>query len=302
MDSLDGLRTFASVVESGSFTAAADRLGMSKKLASKYVAELELRLGVKLLHRTTRSLSLTSAGHKFYPKCIALLEDFDAMAAEIREDEIGLKGILRVSAPVTFGEIHLQYALAEFQAMHPDLTVDLRLNDRFVDLIAEGFDLAIRIGALEDSSLVSKRLSTTDLRIVASPDYLDRMGTPKTPSDLLNHNCIRDSNLRSELGWPLQINGQEQRLFVSGSFIVNSATAVRRLALNGNGIGLCPSYAVADCITSGQLVQMLTDHPSRELVVQAVFADARRMPARTRALLNFLGSYFRSPAWRPSVA
>ncbi len=295
---MDGLRTFVSVIETGSFTAAADRLGISKKLASKYLAEMETRLGVKLLHRTTRRLSLTSAGQRYYPRAIALIEEFDAMAADVRDAETGLGGVLRVSAPVGFGEVYLQGILAEFGAAHPDLVIDLRLNDRYVDLVAEGFDLAVRIGSLEDSSLVSRRLGETCLMAVASPAYLARAGAPETPGDLAAHACLRDSNYRSGQSWPFEVDGTTQKVAVSGPFLVNSATAVARLARCDLGIGLCPDFAVADDLSAGRLVQVLSDFPSRTLGIQAVFSDARRLPARTRAVLDHLVEAFRSVPWR----
>lgn len=297
MDSIDGLKTFVSVVDAGSFTAAADRLGMSKKLASKYVAELERQLGVKLLQRTTRTLSLTTAGHRFYPRCVSILDEFDAMTADVRADDKGLSGVLRVSAPVTFGEMYLQADLARFGHAHPDLTIDLRLNDRFVDLAGEGFDIAVRIGALENSSLISRRLSTTRLIVVASPEYLGKHEELRHPSQLLMHNCIRDSNFRSGQSWPFQINGQEQKIAVDGRFMVNSATAVSRLVLNGEGIGLCPTYAVAEHIKTGALTPLLSDFPSVSLGIQAVFSDARHMPARTRVLLDHLVKAYKKASW-----
>lgn len=298
MDSLHGLRTFVSIVEAGSLTAASDRLGISKKLVSKYLAELERRLGVRLLHRTTRTLSLTSAGQRYYPRSVALLEEFDAMTADVRDAETGLSGVLRVSAPVTFGELYVQGSLASFQAAHPDLTIDLRLNDRYVDLAGEGFDLAIRIGTLEASSLVARRLGTTDLVAVASPAYVARFGAPCTPEDLTQHRCIRDSNYRAGGAWPFDVNGKIRRQAVNGPFLVNSATAVRALALRGEGIALCPDYAVGPDIAAGRLVHLLRPYPSGTLSIHAVFAEARHMPARTRAAIDHLRGAFRSAPWQ----
>ena len=297
MDSLDGLRTYVSVVEAGSFTAAADRLGISKKLASKYIAELEARLGVQLLQRTTRTLSLTSAGQKYYPRCIALLEEFEAMSAEVRDVECGLSGLLRVSAPVSFGELFLQQSLSAFQDQNPDLTIDLRLNDRYIDLAAEGFDLAVRIGSLEDSTLVSRRLATTELLAVASPDYLRRAGSPETPAELSGHACIRDSNYRAGQTWPFEVNGKTQRIAVDGPFVINSASAVRRLALFGKGVAMCPDFAVSEDLGTGRLKRVLADFPSGHLGIQAVFTDARRMPARTRGVLDYLVEAFKTTPW-----
>ena len=299
MDTIAGLKTFVAVVEAGSFTAAADRVNMSKKLASKYIAELENRLGVQLLNRTTRSLGLTEAGHRFYGRAVRLLEDFDVMTADVRDSEMGLDGVLRVSAPTSFGEMFVQPALADFRGAHPGLTIHLRLNDRFVDLASEGFDLAVRIGQLEDSSLLARRLSTIALCVVASPAYLAEHAPPEHPNDVLDHACIRDSNLRAGHAWPFSLNGQTKRIAVSGGFIVNSATAVRDLALRGEGLGLCPDYAVATDITEGRLVRLLEAYAPEELGIYAVFSEARRMPARTRAALEHLAGAFKHPDWRP---
>ncbi len=290
MDLIDGMRTFAAVVEAGSFTAAADRLGISKKLASKYVAELEARLRVRLLHRTTRSLSLTEAGRRYYPRCVELLSDLDDLESCLREGESGLIGTLRVAAPVTFGELYVQPLLAAFRQQHPDLEIDLRLNDRYVDLASEGFDLAIRIGALEDSSILARKLGRTELWAVASPEYLEAAGLPETPHELAGHVCIRDTNLKSGNSWPFSVNGQLVRIPIAGGFMVNSATAVRALALAGEGITLTADYAVAADVAEGRLLRILEAFPSTTLDIQAVFLDARRMPARTRAAVEALAT------------
>ncbi len=298
MDRIDGLRTFVSVVEAGSFTAASDRLGISKKLASKYLATLETELGARLLNRTTRSLSLTSAGQRLLPRAIALVDDYDTMRADIRETDKGLAGVLRVAAPVTFGELFLHAALAAFRDKHPDLVIDLRLNDRFVDLAAEGFDLAIRVGALDDSALMVRRLGQTELIVVATPDYLERRGVPGHPNDLTDHHCIRDSNLRAGQSWPFEVSGAMRRHAVTGGFMVNSATAVRQSVLRGDGLGLCPGFAVAADLASERLCRVLADFPSGSMDIHAVFTDARRLPARTRAALDFLAAHFRTPPWQ----
>ncbi|NRB01754.1 MAG: LysR family transcriptional regulator [Rhodobacteraceae bacterium] len=293
-----GLKTFVAVVEAGSFTAAADRAHMSKKLASKYVGELETRLGVQLLHRTTRSLSLTDAGHRFYGRAVRLLDDYEAMTADVRDADAGLEGVLRVSAPMSFGEMFVQPILAEFRAAHPGVTIDLRLNDRFVDLASEGFDLAVRIGQLEDSSLLARRLGTIELCVIASPAYLENKAVPDHPSDLQQHACIRDSNLRAGHAWPFSIDGQTRRIAVSGGFIVNSATAVRDLVLRGEGIGLCPDYAIATDLAARRLIRVLDAYAPEKLGAFAVFSDARRLPARARAALEHLVTAFKRPDWQ----
>ena len=219
------------------------------------------------------------------------------MSADVRDAETGLAGILRVSAPVSFGEIYLQDKLADFRRKHPDLVIDLRLNDRYVDLVAEGYDLAIRIGSLEDSSLLTRRLAATRLIVVASPSYLERAGTPETPSDLANHTCLRDSNYRSGQSWQFDVDGVTQKINVRGPFLVNSATVTASLARRGEGIALCPDFAITDDIASGALVPLLTAYPGRTFGIQAVFSDARHMPARTRAALDYLATAFRTPPW-----
>lgn len=293
MDLFEGMRTFAAVVDAGSFTAAADRLGISKKLASKYVAELEDRLGLKLLHRTTRSLSLSAAGHRYYPRCVSLIEELDGLEAEIRNEERGLTGTVRISAPVTFGELFVVPALARFRRDHPELDIDLRLNDRYVDLAGEGFDLAIRIGELDDSSLVARKLGQTELWAVAAPSYLSATGTPRRPHNLRDHVCLRDSNLRGGHAWPFTIEGQLKRVTVQGGFAVNSATAVRELALSGGGVALLPAYVVADDVAAGRLSRILEDYPSITLGIHAVFLDPKRLPARARAALDALSDHFK---------
>lgn len=298
MDRIDGLRTFVSVVEAGSFTAASDRLSISKKLASKYMGELEAQVGVRLLNRTTRSLSLTSAGQRFLPRAVALIESYDEMLADVRETDRGLSGALRVAAPVTFGELYLHEALSAFRDAHPDLVIDLRLSDRFVDLVAEGFDLALRIGALDDSALMARRLGETELIVVGTQDYLTANGRPEHPKDLAQHCCIRDSNLRAGQSWPFEFSGAMRRHAVTGSFLVNSATAVRLSVLRGDGLGLCPSFAVAQDIAEGRLEQVLADFPSGTLGIHAVFNGARHLPARTRAALEFLAAHFKTPPWQ----
>ncbi|WP_428540534.1 LysR family transcriptional regulator [Profundibacter sp.] len=293
MDMITGMRTFVATVETGSFTAAADRVGISNKLASKYIAQLEDHLSVRLLHRTTRTLSLTDAGQRYYPRCARLLEDFDALEGSVRDDNKALKGILRLAAPTTFGELYVQPLVRQFRQQHPDLAIELRLSDRFIDLADEGFDLAIRIGALEDSSLIARKLAVTELWAVASPDYLAAKTPPETPRHLNDYQCIQDTNLRSGGAWPFLINGQMQKIAVNGGYMVNSALAVRDLVIAGEGIGLCPDYVVTRDVAAGNLERVLADYPSSSLDIHSVYLDARYMPAKVRGFLDFLAGRFK---------
>jgi DNA-binding transcriptional LysR family regulator len=226
-----------------------------------------------------------------------LLEEYDALQAELRDDDVGLSGKLRISAPISFGEAYVLDDIMAFQDLHPDLEVDIQLNDRYVDLAGEGFDLAIRIGRLEDSGLFSRKLSTTRLLPVASPSYLAQHGEPVHPNELQDHNCFRDSNFRQGYNWPFYINGQEQKVAIKGGIIVNSTTAVRDLALSGRGICLCPSYVVQNDIKAGRLMHILPDFESISLTIQVVFSDNKKMPSRTRAMLDFLVERYKSAAW-----
>ncbi|MFN4141974.1 LysR family transcriptional regulator [Aestuariivirga sp.] len=290
MDLLDGMRVFVATVETGSFSGAATRLGMSPKLASKYMAQLEAQLGTQLLQRTTRRLGLTAAGERLMARAPDWLDQFDEMTGELREERRGLSGTLRISAPVTFGEMRVIALLRRFRAAHPDLVIDLRLSDRFVDLAAEGIDVAIRIGRLDTSALIARRLGQTRLLMVAAPDYLDRRGRPSGLADLVSHVCIRDTNMRGDGAWPLTEQGELHRITVSGSFLVNSARLSRDLAVAGEGIALCPDYIVQDDIDAARLEHVLPTACGPQLDIHAVFLGSRRLARRTRAFLQFLAA------------
>lgn len=286
------MQTFVAAVEAGSFTNAADRLGVSKKLVSKYVGELEHRLGLRLLHRTTRRHSLTGAGERYYRHCLEILDAIDAAEAELRQDSKGLSGKIRVAAPTTFGEMHLVGLLADFQKQYQDVVIDLRLSDHYVDLAEAGFDLAIRIGSLDDSALMAKRLSTTALWTVASPGYLSAHPEPKTPEALISHACIHDGNLRSGLAWSFSVQGTPSRVTVSPNFIVDSAHATLALARAGHGIARSPDFVAASDVERGVLVEVLKDYRPPPLDIQVVYLPSTYMPSRVRALLDFLSQRF----------
>lgn len=288
MDLIDGLRVFTAAVETGSFSGAAGRLRLSPKLASKYMAELEARLGTRLLSRTTRKLGLTAAGEQLMAQLPDWLAQLDEMTGALREGGQGLSGTLRVSAPVTYGEALVGPLLHHFRAAHPDLTIDLRLSDRFVDLAAEGIDLAIRIGRLDSSTLIARKLGEIRLLLAASPAYLSRHGAPARLADLPAHTCIRDTNLRGDGSWPLTEDGTLHRVAVTGRFLVNSARLARDLAVQGEGIALCPDYAIRDDLTAGRLTHVLPQVSGPVLDIHAVYLGQRRLPRRTRALLDHL--------------
>lgn len=288
MDLVDGLRVLVASVETGSFSGAAGRLGISPKLASKYMAELEARLGTQLLQRTTRKLGLTAAGEQLMAQLPDWLDQLDEMTGALREARRGLSGTLRVSAPLSFGEMRLGPLLRDFRRPHPDLVIDLRLSDRFVDLAAEGIDLAIRIGRLEDSALVARKLGLIRLVLVASPSYLERHSPPAAAADLADHICLRDTNMRGDGTWPLTEGGRLHRVAVRGTFLVNSARMARDLAIEGEGIALCPDYVVDEDLAQGRLIHVLPDACGPALDIHAVHLGQRRVARRTRALMEHL--------------
>ncbi|MES2539355.1 MAG: LysR family transcriptional regulator [Pseudomonadota bacterium] len=295
MDLVDGLRVLVAAVETGSFSGASQRLGLSPKLASKYMAELEARIGTQLLHRTTRRLGLTAAGEQLMATLPGWLEQLDDMTASLREDRRGLTGTIRLSASVTHGELFLVPLLRRFRATHPDLTIDLRLSDSYVDLAADGIDLAIRIGRLEDSALVARKLGQIALLLVAAPTYLDRTTRPETLADLPHHACIRDTNLRGDGAWTLLEDGTLHRIPVIGHFLVNSARAARDLAIDGEGIAFCPDYVVQQALADGRLEHVLPQVRGPQLDIHAVHLAQRRLPRRTHALLDYLAQNLAAP-------
>lgn len=293
MDRLDLMRTFVAVATTGSFTTAADRLSMTPQLTSKYVRALEDHLEVTLLTRTTRRVSLTETGNAFLERCKALLASYEELAASVRQDGAKPKGHLRVSAPVTFGELYLVDALPAFATDFPELEVTLDLTDRYIDIVEEGVDVAIRIGTLGDSSLIARSLAPTQFLNCASPDYLAEHGRPVKPVDLLDHSCIIDTNFRDKDQWPFLVDGAIERTRVSGRFRVNSAGAARKLALAGQGILMGPSYVVSADLQEGRLEPLLTDYRPQQTRISAVYPEKRHLSAKTRAFVDFMADHLK---------
>ncbi|MEP3276183.1 MAG: LysR family transcriptional regulator [Stappiaceae bacterium] len=301
MDLIDGMRAFSQVVATGSFTNAADRLNISKKLVSKYVAELETHLGTRLLNRTTRSLSLTEAGTMYHTGCVQLLDDLEELETSVQNQISSPKGRLHVSVPTTFGEAYIVPLIGRFREKYPDVTIDLRLNDRYVDLIDEGFDVAIRIGVLEDSSLVARKLAPAPILVCAAPDYLALNGRPESPADLKHHQCIVDTNYRSGANWSFQKGDRRITVAVSGGIAVNSARSARDIALGGCGIAFCPAFIVGEDIRNGRLVPLLSAYSESNLAIYAVYNANRNLTPKVRAFIDFLNQAFREQPLRQSL-
>lgn len=288
MDRIDLMNTYIAVANAGSFTGAAQRLGMTPQLVSKYVRALEDQLGVQMFIRSTRSVRLTETGAAYLEKCTQLLEDFEELSAAVRNDHRAPQGKLTVAAPATYGELFLADTLAEFARIYPRVQIDLRLSDHYVSLLEEGVDVAIRIGQLDDSSFVARKISETRLTYSASPIYLARRGAPRNPSEILDHDCIIDSNFRAGISWPFSGPNGAEHIDVNGRLRADSASVARRFALKDCGVLLSPEYVVADDIKSGRLVPVLENHWPATLGIFAVYLENRHLSAKVRVFVDFM--------------
>lgn len=293
MDRIDGIRAFVAVVDAGSFTAAAARLRISNKLVSKYVAALEAQVGATLLNRTTRSLSLTEAGTRYLAAARHALASIDELDGVLLQDSGALAGQLRVTAPATFGEMFITELTAEFTADHPRISIDLELTDRYVNLSAEGFDVAIRVGNLGDSSMIASRLGQTEPWVVASPVYLLQHGRPETPEDLRAHDVIRDTNDSALNRASFERAGRQVTVPLHGRIAVNSAGAVARLALAGKGVAIIPCFAIEGEVRAGNLQRLLPDWRTTRLDIQALHPRQLFTPPRVAAYIAHLKARLR---------
>lgn len=288
MNLIECMRTFLAVVETGSFTGAGKKLDSSKTLASKKVQALENHLGTRLLHRTTRSLSLTEAGRLYHDRCMQILEDVDELEGLIQNQVGEARGRLNVTAPTTFGEMFIAPLMPDFRQAFPEVSVDLNLTDRHVDLVEEGFDIAVRIADLPSSALIARKLAPAPIHVCATPGYLKAHGRPVHPQDLTGHQCIIDTNFRTAASWPFVVGSEKVSIAVSGALSVNSGRAVRDFVLAGSGLALCPGYIVADELKSGRLETVLDDFNAFEINVYAVYNSKRNLAPKVRAYVDFL--------------
>ena len=290
-------RVISAVVDASSFVAAADSLGMSKAAVSRYVSELEQRLGVRLMHRTTRKLSLTPEGEVFLARCRDILASIESSEAEISTRSVTASGLLKVSVPVSFGIRHLAPLWSEFLSDHPQVTLDVQLADRVIDLVDEGFDLAVRIARLPDSSLISRQLASTRLVLCAAPSYLKRRGTPAHPSELAQHDVLGYSLMAMGDQW--QFTGPEGPLSVKvrPRMWTNNGDSCVAAALQGSGIQLQPTFLIDDELASGQLVEILPQFRSVELGIYAVYPSRKFVLPKVRAMVEFLANELGQAPW-----
>jgi len=297
MDKYQEMRVFAAVADAGSFVAAAETLGMSKAAVSRYVSDLEQRLGARLMHRTTRKLSLSTEGEVFLARCRDILASIDASESEISTRADSATGLLKVSVPVSFGLMHLAPLWSEFLTAHPRLSLDVQLADRVIDLVEEGFDVAVRIARLPDSSLVSRRLATTRLVLCASPDYLARRGTPQELTDLAQHEVIGYSLLAMGDLWQFTGPQGPTSVKVKPRLLTNNGDTCVAAAVRGMGIQLQPTFLIAGELASGRLVEVLPQYRSIELGIYAVYPSRKFVLPKTRAFLEFLSAKLADADW-----
>jgi len=287
MNPYEDMRIFAQVLEAGSFTAAADRLGMSKQSVSRRLMQLEERLGVRLLNRSTRRLDATPLGQHYYQSALRLLGEVQQVEHDISGQAQALRGTLRLSAPLSFAMSHLGCLLTEFLQLHPQVDVEVDLSDRAVDLIGEGYDLALRIGALEDSSLIARRIASVERLYCASPAYLQARGVPLKPEDLAGHDCLPYGHSR-QVQWQFRQGGKAQAIQVTGRMRANNGELLRDAAIAGMGVTYLPTFIVGQALADGRLVNVLEEWTPPALQLSAVYPQHRQVARPVQGFVSFL--------------
>ena len=301
MDTLVSMKVFRHVVEVGSFVGAAERMEMSAAMASKHVMHLEQQLGARLLNRTTRRVAPTEAGREYYERLSQVLTELDEAEQAVGAASVVPQGRLRVSSLSAFGLSHVMAAVADYAAQYPQVTVDMTLSDRVVELIDEGFDVAIRAspGGMKSSSLIARQIATAHLVLCASPDYLRRHGTPKSVADLANHNYLQYAGVSA---LEIATGDASPRVRLSGNLIVNHLEAQRVIVLQGAGIAMLGTEVIGDDLATGRLVPLLVDEvPPRELPIHVVYASRRHLSAKVRSFVDFLAERFSNESLWPSL-
>jgi len=299
MNRFENMQNFIKVVEAGNITAAAERLGIAKSAVSRRLKELESHLGAELFHRTTRRMTLTDTGRIFYHQSVQILEQ--VLEAELSTSQAHgvLQGRLKVAIPLSFGLLHMDSAINDFLQLHPQIKFELDLNDREINLVQEGFDMAIRIANLPDSTLIARRLTNIKLLICASPDYLKEMGTPKKLADLTQHRCLLYNLMRDSNVW--QLNNQQgvtEKVKLTPYMNANSGDFLKEAALAGNGIVMLPTFMTYQDLRAGRLIPLLTRYQPLQLNAYAIYPQTRHLSRRVRAFIDFLATRFTgTPYW-----
>lgn len=298
MDKLTAMQVFTRVVDAGSFVKAADQLDISTSAASRLIAELETHLNTRLLQRSTRKLSLTEAGRHYHARCLQILGDVAEAESELCQETQRPFGLLRINAPVSFGQLHLSPLITAYQNAYPDVIVEIELSDRSIDLVEEGFDLALRIAGQITDTLVARRLVSIRLVTAAAPAYLKQFGRPQTPADLANHNCLVYTNSSRRGEWDFSGPQGDISMKVAGHFRANNGDLLRRAALAGEGIICEPSFLIGEDLASGALTPLLPDYHAPAIALFAVYPSRRHLSAKIRSFIDFLQANMSDPpAW-----
>jgi len=291
-DLLDGVAVFVGVIDAGSFTAAARALGHSTSYVSKEITRLEKRLGSRLLNRTTRSISLTDAGRAYYERCRQIVIDAENAERSINQLQETPSGLLRINAPVSFGSEYLLDVLSQFMHRYPEVKMEVEFNDRIIDVVAEGYDVVIRVGEIKDTSLVARKFTSSRGVVVASPDYIKRKGCPKYAEDLMQHDCIAYSLLPSPTQWDFYKDGERSSVTVDPRVMCNSAAIEVAMVVQGIGITRLPLFTCEQEVASGELQIILEDYDQLELDVYAVYPHRQYLTAKVRAFVDFVVDAF----------
>lgn len=291
MDKLTSMNVFVRVAKAGSFAGGARDLDISRAMATKHIMHLESRLGTRLFNRTTRSLSLTEVGASYFERCQQVLLEIEEMEAQVTHLQTEPRGALRISAPPVIGATHIARAISEFLKLHPDLNVELLIQSGPGDMIEDGIDLAICLGALNDTSMVARKLASSSLIVCGSPEYFAKHGTPQTPEDLTRHSCLINWSIHPKNKWPFKTESGYQVINVSGRMQANVADAIRIAAINGLGLVMLPVYIVGWDIERGRLQRALENFPSPPLEVHAVYPHRKYLSAKVRVFMDFLQTW-----------
>ncbi len=298
IDIVASMRVFAAVVDAGSFAGAADKLDLSRGMATRYVAQLEAHLGVRLLNRTTRKLSLTEAGTDYYQRATQVLAMVEEAETSVAQEASIPRGTLRVTSSQAFGVRHLGWAIAEYLQRYPGVQIDVTLNDRVVDLVEEGFDLAVRVGARIEPGLVARKLAPARMVACASPGYLKKHGAPKSPEELDKHNCLSYAYWSLQNEWQFRRKGVERKVRISGNLRGNNGDILSTAAIEGLGVILHPSFLVYEALREKKLVRILSDWKVDDLTVFAVYPNRKFLPPKVRSFIDFLTERFGpEPYW-----
>lgn len=299
MINFSAIPVFVMVVECGSFSLAGQKLGTSKSAISKRITQLEDSLGVRLLHRTTRKLSLTEAGQHYYDyarKAFAIASEGEDAITQLQGKP---QGLLSINVPMSFGNLHIAPLISEFLTENPEIQINMVMDDKMVDLVEGGFDIAIRIGHLPDSSLIASRITSCRSVLCASPDYIAKFGSPQIPADLLHHNCLLYSYFRGGNEWSFEGPAGTVKVQPRGNYQVNNSEALREALLGGLGICQMPTFIVGENLASGLLIPLLEEYPLPMHSIYAIFPERKHLPAKVRAFLDFVTKHLgkETPYW-----